>query len=167
MDASKQIKPKQSEKAEKNLRLRGGNSEDAPPTMPPRLLPKIPKSTGELFRQRQSGQDTRGKELMIGQDISLSGTINRCEKLIIAGTVESEISECRELEIASGGLFKGEAKIQVAEIAGEFVGNLVVELLILRDSGRISGTLTYGQLEIERGGEIIGTITKLEGNEES
>ena len=81
--------------------------------------------------------------------------------------METNISECRELEISSGGLFKGEAKIEIAEIAGEFVGSLSANLLILRKSGRVSGRLTYGQLEVERGGEISGDISKIEGTTES
>ena len=37
----------------------------------------------------------------------------------------------------------------MAEIAGEFVGSLSADLLRLRSSGRISGDVNYGKLEVE------------------
>ena len=151
--------------------MKGGVPDDVPPAMPIRHPPILPKtSTGFsslLQDERKLGGDTNGKKLLIGRDISLNGTISSCEKLIIEGIVETNISKCRELKIACGGLFKGEAKIEIAEVAGEFVGSLFADLLILKASGRVSGNLTYGKLEIERGGEIIGNLSRIEGNTES
>jgi cytoskeletal protein CcmA (bactofilin family) len=171
MKSPGQTVPKKSREDAKKLSLKGGTPDDVPPAMsirPPPILPK--NSTGFSSPpqgERKFGENTNGKNLLVGRDISLSGTISSCEKLIVEGIVETNISECRELEITNGGLFKGEAKIEMAEIAGEFVGSLSADLLILRKSGRVSGNLTYGQLEVERGGEITGNISKIEGNTES
>lgn len=105
------------------------------------------------------GSYGEGKKLVVGRDISLNGKISSCEKLVVEGTVEADITDCRELEVAEGGLFKGEAVVDVAEIAGEFAGSVTAhDLLILRASGKISGTVSYGRLEVERGGEISGDI---------
>ena len=52
----------------------------------------------------------------------------------------------------------------MAEIAGEFVGSLSADLLKLRSSGRISGDLNYGKLEVELGGEIIGNLSRIKGD---
>ena len=63
------------------------------------------------------------------------------------------------MEIAETGYFKGNASIKRAEISGEFEGELIVsERLLIRASGHVSGTVTYGEIEIERGGKITGTI---------
>jgi len=163
--------PKKSREDAEKLRLKGRIPDDVPPAMPVRPPPMLIQNSTGFSRLPQSesklGGDANGKKLLIGRDISLSGTSSSCEKLIVEGMVETNISECRELEIASGGLFKGEAKIEIADIAGEFVGSLSADLLILRKSGRVSGDLTYGQLEVERGGEITGNISKIEGNTES
>jgi cytoskeletal protein CcmA (bactofilin family) len=44
-------------------------------------------------------------------------------------------------------------------VRGRFEGNLVVrKRLFIRATGRVSGTIRYGQLEIERGGQISGDI---------
>ena len=163
--------PKKSREDAKKLRLKGGVPDDVPPAMPispPPILPKNSMGFSSLLQgECKLGEDNNGKKLLIGRDISLNGTISSCEKLVVEGTVETNISECKELEISSGGLFKGEAKIEMAEIAGEFVGSLSADLLILRKSGRVSGNLTYGRLEVEGGGEITGNISKIEGNTES
>ena len=49
--------------------------------------------------------------------------------------------------------------MQEAEIQGRFEGNLVVrKRLLIKASGRVSGTIRYGQIEIECGGQISGDI---------
>jgi cytoskeletal protein CcmA (bactofilin family) len=45
--------------------------------------------------------------------------------------------------------------LQEAEIQGRFEGNLVVrKRLLIKASGRVSGTIRYDQIEIECGGQI-------------
>lgn len=100
-----------------------------------------------------------GKKLIVGREIELSGNISACDKLVVEGKVEANIKDCREMEIASSGTFKGEAEISVAEISGTFEGTLTAkEILLVRSSGRIRGTIRFGKLEIERGGEIVGDV---------
>jgi cytoskeletal protein CcmA (bactofilin family) len=63
------------------------------------------------------------------------------------------------VEIAEGGLFKGNASIENGEISGRFEGELVVSRrLLIRASGHVSGTISYGEIEIERGGKVSGTF---------
>ena len=73
--------------------------------------------------------------------------------------MEANLRDCREIEIADSGTFKGEAEIETADISGTFEGSLTAQkLLIVRATGRITGKVRFGQLEIERGGEIIGDV---------
>ena len=45
------------------------------------------------------------------------------------------------------------------EVRGRFEGNLIVRnRLLIRATGRVSGTIRYGQIEIECGGQISGDI---------
>ena len=47
----------------------------------------------------------------------------------------------------------------MAEISGNFEGTLTArDILIVRSTGRINGTVRFGKLEIERGGEVVGDI---------
>ena len=167
MKFSKQEETEKNGEAEKKINLKEGSPADTPPSVAIRSNPIIPRKPAAFsnlsISEGVSEQGSQNKQLLIGEDISLSGTITSCDKLVIAGTVETNISECKELEIARGGLFKGEAKIQMAEIAGEFVGSLSADLLRLRSSGRISGDVNYGKLEVELGGEIIGNLSRIQG----
>ena len=54
-------------------------------------------------------------------------------------------------------MFKGIVTVDNADIAGSFDGELKVKKrLFIRASGRVSGTIRYGQFEVERGGRIEG-----------
>ncbi|MCI0431990.1 MAG: polymer-forming cytoskeletal protein, partial [Rhodospirillales bacterium] len=99
------------------------------------------------------------KKLIVGRDIFLSGEIKSCNKLVVEGSVEAALRDCQSVEIAEPGLFRGSAEIDTADVSGRFEGDLTVRSrLIIRSSGRIVGTVRYGQIEIERGGVISGQI---------
>ncbi len=84
--------------------------------------------------------DGEVRKLTVGREITLSGEITSCDKLIIEGSVEANLNNCRDVEIAELGLFKGTASIEEAEIQGRFEGNLVVrKRLLIKASGRVSG----------------------------
>jgi cytoskeletal protein CcmA (bactofilin family) len=106
---------------------------------------------------RRADDDLR--KLIVGREISLSGEITSCDKLIVEGSVEANLQNCHDVELAETGLFKGSATIDEIEVRGRFEGNLIVrKRLFIRATGRVSGTIRYGQLEIERGGQISGDI---------
>jgi len=75
------------------------------------------------------------------------------------GSVEANLQNCHDVDIAESGLFKGSATIDEIDVRGRFEGNLVVrKRLFIRATGRVSGTIRYGQIEIECGGQISGDI---------
>ena len=81
------------------------------------------------------------------------------DKLLIEGSVDAKLTNCRAIEIAESGLFKGSTTIDEAEIRGRFEGDLIVRnRLLIKATGRVSGTISYGQIEIECGGQIFGDI---------
>jgi cytoskeletal protein CcmA (bactofilin family) len=103
--------------------------------------------------------EAEARKLIVGREISLSGEITSCDRLIVEGSVEANLQNCRDVDIAESGLFKGSASIDEAEVRGRFEGNLIVrKRLLIRASGRVSGTIRYGQIEIECGGQISGDI---------
>ncbi len=120
--------------------------------------PDLPRRPGDPAPQPRRGEGELRK-LTVGREITLSGEINSCDLLVIEGSVEANLTNCRDIEIADGGLFKGEAAIEEAEIRGRFEGNLTVrKRLLIRATGRVVGTIRYGQIEIECGGQISGDI---------
>jgi cytoskeletal protein CcmA (bactofilin family) len=120
--------------------------------------PDLPRRPGDPAAQpRRNEGETR--KLTVGREITLSGEITSCDMLVIEGHVEANLNNCRDIDIAESGLFKGEAAIEEASISGRFEGNLTVrKRLLIRATGRVSGTIRYGQIEIECGGQISGDI---------
>lgn len=102
---------------------------------------------------------TESKKLIVGREIVLSGQITSCDRLVVEGRVEASLTETRSIEIAETGHFKGSAEIESAEIAGRYEGTLTVrERLFIRATGKVNGKITYGQIEIEPGGEVAGEV---------
>ena len=113
---------------------------------------------------RRSDDDLR--KLIVGREISLSGEITSCDKLVVEGSVEANLQNCHDVDIAESGLFKGSATIDDIEVRGRFEGNLIVrKRLLIRATGRVSGTIRYGQIEIECGGQISGDIQAQSGDD--
>ncbi|MCW5731236.1 MAG: polymer-forming cytoskeletal protein, partial [Alphaproteobacteria bacterium] len=94
-----------------------------------------------------------------GRDISLNGEISTCHRLVVEGKVEAALSDCNSIEVSETGLFKGAAEVQEADVRGRFEGKLTVKgRLMIRAQGVVNGEITYGQLEVECGGQVSGTV---------
>jgi cytoskeletal protein CcmA (bactofilin family) len=127
-------------------------------------LPASPLAGGPLAAPRRNESDLR--KLIVGREITLSGEINSCDKLVVEGSVEANLQNCTEVELAESGLFKGSATIDEIDVRGRFEGTLTVrKRLVIRATGRVSGTIRYGQIEIECGGRISGDVQANAGDE--
>lgn len=119
-----------------------------------------PSSSATVSSSTQSGS-----KLIVGPDIKLKGVeITDCDTLVVEGRVEASM-DSRVIQIAEHGVYSGTVGIDVAEIHGRFEGELTArKQLIIHATGRVSGTIRYGKLTIEDGGEISGTVSTLSGN---
>lgn len=100
--------------------------------------------------------------LVVGRGISVQGTVQDAERLVVEGTVEATMIRATELSVAPGGMFKGEVEVDDAEIAGTIDGTLTAKTsLIVRASGRVLGTARCRRLQVEDGGQITGRIEML------
>lgn len=135
------------------------------PDMPRRTsdLPSAPVSAAPASKPAATAE-TGGKRLMVGQGISLSGEITACDRLIVEGSVQVTLNETRAIEIAESGRFTdGKAEVEDAEISGIYEGELTVRnRLLIRATGKVKGTVRYGELEIERGGRLTGSVSMIE-----
>ena len=101
------------------------------------------------------------RTLIIGQGISLAGEVNSCDRLIVEGAIEATLQKCQHVIIAETGVFNGTASTENADVRGRFEGELVVsKRLLIRAGGQVLGKITYGEIEIESGGEISGAVEK-------
>ena len=131
---------------------------------PPRRVPDVTATTGRRPEVKPApAGDNEGKKLIVGREIVLTGEIRACDRLVVEGRVEAALTDSRSIEIAASGMFKGKAQIDTADISGHFEGDLIVNhKLVIHSSGRVSGNIRYGQIEIARGGIISGQIDVLD-----
>jgi cytoskeletal protein CcmA (bactofilin family) len=122
-------------------------------------------ATPELYAPGLGLAETPGSKLFVGINIKLKGVeISDCDVLVVEGQVEATVYS-KGLQIAKPGTLKGTAAIDVAEIFGEFSGELTARTrLVVHGTGRVSGTIRYGKLIVAEGGEISGDVRQLDGS---
>jgi len=134
----------------------------SPAIQPPIGLPRAAMPSARRLPEvgrRASSASADGRKLIVGDGLSLSGEITSCDILVVAGKVEAKLTDGKLLEINETGQFRGSVEIENADIAGRYDGQLVVHgRLTVRSTGRISGMVKYGELEVSAGGQIIGEM---------
>ncbi len=134
-------------------------------------MPNLPRPAAQpamaagLPRQRidQSvglpDNEVDARTLIVGREISFSGEVASCDRLIVEGSIEANLQNCQNMVVAETGVFRGHGSTGNADVRGRVEGELVVDKrLLIRASGHVSGAITYGEIEIEAGGRISGTI---------
>lgn len=142
--------------------------------MPPRPVP--PKDTQAMSRppypanptnpqQAQRPNPAPGRQpaerrtLVVGRGITVHGTIQDAERLEVEGIVEATSIQAAALYVAPGGIFRGEAFVEEADIAGLVDGTVTVRgNLTIRSTGKVAGTAKYRRLQVEDGGQISGSM---------
>jgi len=107
--------------------------------------------------------EASGSRLSVGVDINLKGVeISNCGVLVIEGNVEATVNS-KAMEIAKPGRLNGVANIDVAEVHGEFAGELTArDKLVVHGTGKVTGTIRYGLLVVEEGGVVSGELQQLQ-----
>lgn len=139
-------------------------SPTAVPAPPPSVTPQPQQSTPRpgVPPIRPSRDTSERRTLVVGRGISVQGTVQDAERLVVEGTVEATMIHASELSIAPGGVFKGEVEVEEAEIAGTIDGTLTARgNLIVRATGKVFGTARCRRLQVEDGGQITGRIEML------
>src|SRR6516225_1250921 len=71
----------------------------------------LPSRIGEAMRRLADltyplKPDGESRCLSVGRGISLSGEVNSCDKLLIEGSVDAKLTNCRAIEIAESGCLR-------------------------------------------------------------
>ena len=133
------------------------------PTRSPERVIDIPPRASRRSIQSSTQDESRssdgGRTLKVGKGLSVAGEITSCDILVVEGKVEAKLTDGKMLEITESGQFRGSVEIENADIAGRYDGQLVVHgRLTIRSTGRVSGMVKYGELEVNAGGQIIGEL---------
>ncbi len=142
---------------------------DAPMTLAPK--PTTPPATPTLGGARppqpvgvpaRPAAPADRRTLVVGRGISLQGTVADAERLVVEGTVESQMIQAAELFVAEVGVFKGEVQVEDAEIAGLFDGTITARgSLTIRATGKVNGVARCRKLSVEEGGQVSGRMEML------
>jgi cytoskeletal protein CcmA (bactofilin family) len=138
----------------------------ASPPFTPTLAPVTPVQAVQrptLAPARAPARDpSERRTLVVGRGISVQGTVQDAERLVVEGTVEASMIHATELAISPGGMFKGEVEVEDAEIAGTMDGTVTARgSLIVRATGRLLGTARCRRLQVEDGGQISAQMEML------
>jgi cytoskeletal protein CcmA (bactofilin family) len=119
---------------------------------------QIPRRATSEKQEPDAMASKESQRLVVGARIHLKGEVTKCDALIVEGHVEGSANS-RVIQVAKDGTFDGEAEVEIAEISGKFDGTLAVsDKLIVRSTGRVSGSIRYSGIEIEAGGQILGDV---------
>src|SRR6185503_16781079 len=133
--------------------------------LPPAAAPAPTEATAAAPARAaaSSSGETAGSKLFIGVNIKLKGVeISDCDVLVIEVHVEATVHS-KAMQIDKPGTLKGTALIDVAEIHGDFSGELTARgRLVVHGTGRVQGTIRYGKLVVAEGGELSGDIKCLD-----
>src|SRR5918996_1324278 len=136
-------------------------SGEAPQAKPLMSSPVPPTATAPSRPAATSSEMADGgKRLIVGEGIQMKGEITACDRLIVEGQVEVTLKATRMLEIKPTGHFTGSCEVEEADVSGVYDGNLTVRgRLIVHAGGRVTGDISYGEIELERGAQITGKLS--------
>ena len=100
------------------------------------------------------------ESVVIGDGVVVKGTFVVPSKAIVNGVIEGDLT-AEEVLIGPTGKISGRISAKVIDVRGELHNTIVSEKsLIVRTTGRIAGKVHYSEIEIEKGGEIEGSLNQ-------
>ena len=104
---------------------------------------------------------TKDKSIFIGNGVVFSGSIKAPNQAIISGTVEGDLV-AKDVLIGASGVVTGTTEADFIDVKGELNESITSKnVLIVRNTGKVTGDVTYGEIEIERGGKIKGGMKQV------
>ena len=102
--------------------------------------------------------------LMIGEGVTITGTIKADNEVNIQGTIDGDI-DCNSVSINQSGIVKGKVQTETMTVEGKVEGEININsILHIKSKGNVSGKIFYGEIEIEEGGKLSGEINHRDKN---
>ena len=162
--AAENLQANQANQAARNAAAQKSATEH-PPASSGTTAAKPAESAPAGSDSESSSEKVIGARLIVGPDVKLKGAeILDCDTLVVEGRVEATM-DSRVIRISEKGSFSGKVSIDIAEIHGTFEGELTARSqLIIHATGRVSGSIRFGKLVVDEGGELCGEINVLSEN---
>lgn len=129
-----------------------------------------PKSEGASenysHRTASTSQGKHEGHVLIGEGVKIKGEIRECHEIEIHGSVEGDL-EAEVLIVRENGLVKGNVSTDRAEVHGSIDGDVSVKYrLDVKAKGSVAGKTEYGELSVEAGGRVVGTLEEQTSNKD-
>jgi len=112
-------------------------------------------------KKNTMGMDTPSTDAVnrIVEGTQFEGSIRSQSNMRIDGSFEGEIITKGRLVVGPKGRVKGNVSCGHCEVEGVMEGQIeVAELMALKASSKVSGTIHYGKLSVEAGAQPVGTF---------
>jgi len=117
--------------------------------------------------QHQSFPIVEPDTLYVGEGVCVKGDLSVPGVIVVDGQVEGNVT-ARAVWVSPTGSIKGTIAATEAEIHGTISENIAVkQLLVVRPTGRVTGDVRYGELQLEKGAVISGTLACMSAQEEA
>jgi cytoskeletal protein CcmA (bactofilin family) len=117
--------------------------------------------------QQQSFPNVEPNALHVGEGVCVKGDISVPGILVVDGQVEGSIN-ARAVWVSPTGSIKGAVAATEAEVYGAVSETIVVkQLLVVHAGGRLTGDVRYGELQLEKGAVISGTLACVSDSKEA
>lgn len=99
--------------------------------------------------------------LLVGEGVYMKGSMRVPGVASIDGKLEGELT-ADIVHIQSNGSMNGRTTASHLRVAGSVTDTMIAnKTLVIESSGLISGSITYAELEIKKGGSLQGAISKV------
>ena len=106
-----------------------------------------------------SNVSNHNNDLLIPDGVTFVGSINVPGFAQINGDISGEIN-CKELEVGPQGNVRGKVQAQGIQVHGQLENDINCKGLVkIHKTGKVSGKLTYAEIDIDRGGQFIGAMS--------
>ena len=107
------------------------------------------------------GMDAQSSDAVnrIVEGTVFEGNIQSMSNMRVDGTFNGDIVTKGRLVVGPKGSIKGNVKCAHCEVEGVMEGQIeVAELMAMKSSAKVAGTIHYGQLSVEAGAQPVGTF---------
>ncbi len=107
--------------------------------------------------------DNMQGNLTVGEGVEISGVIVCPGIVTIDGSLQGKV-KAAELRVGPSGRIDGEVSAGIAVVRGEVGPSLdCSDKLVVCSTGKVCGVVSFQQLEVELGGQIVGKIDRKSG----
>jgi cytoskeletal protein CcmA (bactofilin family) len=114
-----------------------------------------------ITKEFNMAEENKNGCLIVGEGVKLSGNFVVPNSASISGIIDGDLT-AREILVGSTGVLKGKVTADLVDVRGEIHENITSnKALFVRATGKVTGAIQYAEIEIEKGGDLQGNLTRI------